>query len=125
MSTYHNDFGDVLRVRWFQNRINDFFITNSAVHGLQFVSLRLMYDKAAFFHVPFGPLGDSIVGKPIGLDDKLQKYYEALSDNTLTTDFETEIRATYAHISSNNETTAGVVHAHIPEPNARRRDVTM
>ncbi|RCW77960.1 DUF2235 domain-containing protein [Paracoccus lutimaris] len=98
-------------------------IQNTADHGLQFVSLRLMHDRAVSAGVPFrANIGDSIDGKSIGIDKDLDNYYRALCRNDINQAeiLELEIRKRYAHISFNNETNRGV-SPNLPEPDAVRK----
>lgn len=98
-------------------------IQNAADHGLQFVSLRLMHDRAVKAGVPFrASIGDSIDGKSIAIESDLNDYYLALRDGNArkAKDLEIEIRKRYAHISFNNETNRGV-SPNLPETDAVRR----
>lgn len=49
-----------------------------AIHGLQFVALRLMHDEAVAKNVPLEPLGNAIDGIAVGLRPELRTYYNEI-----------------------------------------------
>ncbi len=119
--TYKNPYGDTLKTSSVQGSVSSFVFENKVQHGIQFVTLRLMYDNAVKAGVPFESLGESIEGISISLDNDLQGYYEALTRGVHTKEMETRIRSQYAHMSAHTGQTAYVVEAHLPEKNGIRR----
>ena len=98
--------GNLLAVRW------------EAVHGLQFVSLRLMHDQAVQSGVPFSPLEGSIAGTDVSMDETLTDYYDDIRTaphEPRATD-EVAIRRIYAHVSCDDD----LLGAHVPRPSGRR-----
>ncbi|SPH19781.1 hypothetical protein ASD8599_00522 [Ascidiaceihabitans donghaensis] len=96
----------------------------SAEHGLQFVSLKLMYDEAKDAGVPFEDWSDTIDGIDVGLGggtSLLKRYYDALKANRNSVDstLVRDVRLRHAHVSFNNETTWGV-HVSLPRESGRR-----
>lgn len=102
-------------------------IQNTADHGLQFVSLRLMHDRAVAAGVPLRTnIGNSIDGKSIAMGPGLNDYYLALRNGNASKaeSLEVDVRKRYAHVSFNNETTRGIA-PNLPERNAVRRVVSL
>lgn len=93
----------------------------TAVHGLQFVALRLMHDQARENGVPLLPLGDSIEGISVAISGDLLAYYNQIKAYPHRSDPATElnIRRKHAHMSVANSTGMG------PEPSGRRRIARM
>ncbi|WP_298258163.1 DUF2235 domain-containing protein [uncultured Litoreibacter sp.] len=86
--------------------------TWQAEHGLQNVSLRLMFDKAKRSGVPLPPsVPNTIAKKDTSLDSDLSTYYSFLSENGVCTDvgFEDHIRRKYAQFSGGNDLAGAMV----------------
>lgn len=100
-------------------------LRTSSVHGLQFVTLRLMFDMAKAAGVPLpASLPSSIAGTNVAMAEDLLRYYQALSSRSVTADMERTIRRRYAHLSINNTSNWGF-HAHLPRESSVRQVVTM
>ena len=100
-------------------------ISTSSHHGLQFVSLNLMFDHAKDAGVPIGDsLPDTIEGSQVSMDANLTAYYEALKSGAVRPELEKSIRRRYAHFSSNNYSTWGQ-SPNLPQTNGRRVVATM
>lgn len=98
-------------------------LTTTSTHGIQFVSLRLMFDRALAANVPFpASLPATIAGTSVSMASDLTGYYDELkaAPYRASADTEKTIRRKYAHFSTNNDSTWGV-HPNLPETNGRRR----
>ena len=98
-------------------------LASTAEPGLQFVSLRLMHDRALSAGVPFEErLSDSIGAGAYSMPSDLNDYYLALTkgDTDQAGSMEVAIRRKYAHVSFNNESSFGV-YPNLPEPSGIRR----
>ena len=96
----------------------------SCLHGLQFVSLRLMFDQARAFGVPLTDWTNSISGTDVSLSDLLDDYYDALRTRSASTTQHRQVRLRYSHISFHGRRTTGV-RPHLPISTARRRVATL
>lgn len=83
-----------------------------AVHGLQFVSLRLMHDQARANGVPFDDIPATLGGGTTTLTGDLLAYYNAIktAPHTTTAATELNIRRKHAHMSC----VLGTLGAHLP-----------
>ena len=100
----------------------------TAEQGIQFVTLRLMYDQAIAAGVPFPEtMPDDFGGVNVTLADNLQAYYDELKDYPHSAKPETElaIRRQYAHLSVNNDSAWGIIDYNLPERDAVRRVATI
>jgi len=99
----------------------------TAEHGIQLVTLRLMYDQAVAAGVPFPEtMPNDFGGTNVALADNLQAYYDELKDYPHTAKPETElaIRRQYAHLSVNNDSSWGIGYNQ-PEADGVRRVATI
>ncbi len=95
--------------------------------GLQFVSLRLMHDRAVDARVPFASkLTDPIGSRANSMPDDLNAYYQALTagDTARAESMEVAIRRRYVHVSFNHITDHGIA-GNLPEPGGERRVVSL
>jgi len=100
-------------------------ISTTSHHGLQFVSLNLMFDGAKAAGVPIGDsLPGSIEGESVTMDATLTAYYDALKTGSVRDEQEQAVRRKYAHFSSNNSSTWGQ-HPNLPNTNGRRVVTTL
>jgi len=78
----------------------------SAEHGLQNVSLRIMFDAAKRAGVPLPPeVPDTIAGQDVSLHGDLHQYYAMFRDNGVCADrnFKDRIRRRYAQFCGRND----------------------
>ena len=100
----------------------------TAQHGIQFVTLRLMYEQAVAAGVPFPEsMPATFGGTSVALDANLQAYYDELKDFPHNAQPETEmaIRRQYVHLSVNNDAKWNIVGYNQPEENGIRRIATL
>ncbi|HIE27074.1 TPA: hypothetical protein EYP66_07290 [Candidatus Poribacteria bacterium] len=100
----------------------------TAQHGIQFVTLRLMYEQAVAAGVPFPEsMPATFGGTSVALDANLQAYYDELKDFPHNAQPETEmaIRRQYVHLSVNNDAKWNIVGYNRPEANGIRRIATL
>lgn len=91
--------------------------------GLQFVSLRIMHDRALDAGVPFNEkLADANGSRAYSIPEDLDNYYQALTqgDTDSAEAMEVSIRRKYVHVSFNHETSYGMP-SNLPEPRGVRR----
>lgn len=91
--------------------------------GLQFVSLRIMHDRALDAGVPFEEtLLDPVGNRAYSMPEDLNSYYQALTRGDIgrAEEMELSIRRKYLHVSFNNETSYGMP-SNLPEPSGVRR----
>jgi hypothetical protein len=105
-------------------------ITTTSEHGIQFVTLRLMFDMAKAESVPFpSQLPSAIEGISIRIASDLNAYYQELSaglqgpvrNTGVRGNRQTEmaIRRRYAHFSVNNDSNWGI-QPNVPQPSGWR-----
>lgn len=125
--------GDDDRVTSFRNRnlftedSRNVNLFTTAEHGIQFVTLRLMYDQAVAAGVPFPEtMPNDFGGTNVALADNLQAYYDELKNYPHTAKPETElaIRRQYGHLSVNNDSSWGIGYNQ-PEADGVRRVATI
>lgn len=107
--------------RWQPHDAGEWYSTFnwSCQHGLQFVSLKLMYDEAVAADVPFLPWTNTIEGTDVTMDPMLQTYYGSIKSGSVTTEQKMEVRLRYSHVSFNGERNWGF-RPHLPRESGRR-----
>ena len=91
----------------------------SCHHGLQHVTLRIMFEEARAYGVPLTPWTNSIAGVDVSLSGMLLEYYNALRSGRPTTELENRIRLRYSHVSFNGDRNWGF-RPHLPKTDGVR-----